>query len=61
MEDRIAELENSLIIAFVQGVQWWEFQRTEATLWGSDREIAEREAIKRFKENKLGKLSGVNL
>jgi len=62
MRDRIDALEerqsthsDALIIAFVQGVQWWEFRKTGATLWGSDREFAEQEAIKRLKENKLGK------
>ena len=40
--------EHDLIIAFVRGAQWWEFHRTGATMWPSDRDIAEAEAAKRF-------------
>ena len=33
--------------AFVAGVSWWEFHKTGATLWSSDRDLAEQEAAKR--------------
>lgn len=32
---------------FVDGVAWWEFHKTGATLWPSDRDLAEAEATKR--------------
>lgn len=34
--------------AFVAGAQWWEWQRTWATMWPSDRDKAELEAEARF-------------
>ena len=40
--------EHDLIIAFVRGAQWWEYHKTGATMWPSDRDIAEAEAVKRF-------------
>lgn len=35
-------------LAFVSGAKWWEFHKTGATMWGADREIAEREAERRY-------------
>jgi hypothetical protein len=34
--------------AFVQGAQWWEFHKTGATMWQSDRDLAEQEATRRL-------------
>jgi hypothetical protein len=34
--------------AFVEGAQWWEFESTGATMWPSDRDMAEAEAERRF-------------
>lgn len=34
--------------AFVAGAQWWEYHRTWATMWPSDRDKAEEEAERRF-------------
>lgn len=33
---------------FVAGATWWEFYKTGATMWNSDRSIVEDEAIKRY-------------
>lgn len=49
------KLETSLIVAFVQGTQWWEYHKEGATMWQSDRRLAEEEALKRFKNKTLGK------
>lgn len=46
---------DSLIIAFVQGAQWWEYHKTGATMWASDRDQAESEAEKRTVNGTLGK------
>jgi hypothetical protein len=34
--------------AFVAGVAWWEFTKTGATIWASDRTAAEEEAERRY-------------
>ena len=33
---------------FVAGAQWWEFTKTGATMWPSDRNDAEAEADRRY-------------
>lgn len=38
--------EDCLQSAFVRGAQWWEFHKTGATMWVSDRIKAEAEAIR---------------
>jgi hypothetical protein len=50
---------DELIIAFVQGAQWWEYQSRKATMWPSDRDIAELEAKCRASKGTLGKLPNV--
>ena len=45
----------SLLVAFVQGAKWWEYQSTGATMWQSDAILAEEEASRKFKNGKLGK------
>jgi len=52
----IEQNSSSLIVSFVQGVQWWEFKKTDASLWNSDRNDAEKEAAKREENGTLGKL-----
>lgn len=37
-------------LAFVRGAQWWELEGHGATMWGSDRNKAEDEAIRRYGE-----------
>lgn len=46
---------NALIVAFVQGAQWWDFVQTGATMWTSDRNKAEGEAETRASNGTLGK------
>jgi hypothetical protein len=36
---------------FVAGAKWWEFYKTGATMWNSDRDLAEIEATKRYGDN----------
>lgn len=45
----------NLVVAFVQGAQWWEYKKTGATMWPSDRNLAEDEADKREKNGTLGR------
>jgi hypothetical protein len=48
------DIENMLVTAFVQGMQWWEFHQEEATAWDEDRNEAEREAKKMLLNGTLG-------
>lgn len=34
--------------AFVAGAKWWEWHSTKATMWASDRDLAEAEAERRY-------------
>lgn len=36
--------------AFVAGAKWWEFVSTGGTMWASDRDKAEKEAVRRYGE-----------
>jgi hypothetical protein len=36
--------------AFVDGAKWWEWHQTHATMWPSDRDLAEAEAVRRYGE-----------
>ena len=61
LDDKIKKVlsdlvDGELIIAFVQGAQWWEYESTKFTMWQSDRNKAELEAIKRVENKTLGKL-----
>jgi len=40
-------LRDAFVKAFVEGVKWWEWQKTGATLWPADRDKAEQEATSR--------------
>jgi hypothetical protein len=42
------------VVAFVQGAEWWECHQTKATMWQSDRRIAEEEAARRERNGTLG-------
>ena len=49
-----------LVVAFVQGAQWWEWQSrfvaNGATMWPSDRDLATAEAEQRERDGRLGKV-----
>jgi len=47
---------SACMIAFVQGVAWWEYHQTKATMWQSDRRFAEEEAARREQNGTLGVL-----
>ena len=49
-----AAARDSLVIAFAQGAQWWEYHRTGATMWPSDRDQAEGEAETKLANGSLG-------
>lgn len=34
--------------AFVEGAKWWEYESQSATMWQSDRNLAEQEAVRRY-------------
>lgn len=51
---RVAELEAGILRAFVQGAEWWEWERENATMWTSDRESALCAAEKRAADGTLG-------
>ncbi len=46
---------DALIVAFVQGAQWWEWRKTGATMWASDRNEAEYVAEIKASTGTLGK------
>lgn len=54
-EARGSGTPDALIVAFVQGAQWWEYHKTAATMWASDRDQAEGEAETRATNGTLGK------
>ena len=41
--------------AFVAGANWWEFHSQGATMWNSDKRLAEDEAEKRYPDGKIRK------
>ena len=47
---------SAILIAFVQGAAWWEYHQTKATMWQSDRRMAEEEAMRREENGTLGVL-----
>ena len=44
---------NDLRRAFVAGAEWWEWYKEKATMWPSDRNLAEDEAEKRYPGDKV--------
>lgn len=54
-ESHCSATGDELIIAFVQGAKWWEYLKTGATMWPSDRDQAELEAKIRAADGTLGK------
>jgi hypothetical protein len=53
---QVEQIVSPLFIAFVQGAKWWEWYKEGATMWQSDQQLAEKEALKREKNGTLGKL-----
>jgi len=51
---------DELIIAFVQGAQSWEYEKTRATMWPSDRNMMEKIATERLLNGTLGKRQNDN-
>ena len=58
---RGSAMSDELIIAFVQGAQWWEYYKTGATMWPSDRDVAEAKAECKALDGTLGKSPNVKL
>ena len=54
LKSELAAKKDVLIVAFVQGAKWWEYKSTGATMWPSDRDEAEAEAVDRAKRGTLG-------
>ena len=46
---------DAFIVAFVQGAMWWEYEKTGATMWPSDRDHAEAKAEYMAMTGTLGK------
>ena len=46
--------DEALMVAFVQGAKWWEYQKTSATMWNSDQDLADAESEKRLVKGTLG-------
>ena len=40
--------ENDIRRAFVAGAKWWEYHSTGASMWNSDVDLAEAEAMRRY-------------
>jgi len=53
-----ARLREEKVVAFVQGAQWWEYAKAKATMWASDRNRAEAEAVSKQQAGTLGVLAG---
>lgn len=47
-ESALAEAKGYARLAFVEGAAWWEFTKTNATMWTADRDLAEAEAARRY-------------
>jgi len=43
--------------AFVAGAKWWEWENTGATMWPTDRDLAEAEAERRYPNGKLPEIA----
>ena len=46
--------EEMLVIAFVQGSKWWEYEKTGCTMWATDQNSAEVAAKRRLQSGRLG-------
>lgn len=44
----------ALVIAFIQGAAWWEYQKEGATMWQSDKRLAMEAAEARAANGTLG-------
>jgi hypothetical protein len=46
--ESISQMSQSQHVAeFVAGAKWWEYHKTGATMWRSDQDLAEQEAVRR--------------
>jgi hypothetical protein len=61
VRDRLAKTEadlkrarEALVIAFVQGARWWEYEKTHFTMWQADQNKALAEARKKLAAGRLG-------
>lgn len=52
--DEASRFDAALVVAFIQGAKWWEHNKTGATMWQSDQNLAEVEALKRAELHTLG-------
>jgi hypothetical protein len=50
----MAKHSDRLVRAFVQGAQWWEWNKTGATMWASDRDFSHAMAESRLHDGTLG-------
>ena len=61
LEAELALLKEQRIQDFVDGARWWEYEKTGATMWGSDREKAEAGAVVHFEAQALRRIAGLEL
>jgi len=61
LESELALLKEQRIQDFVDGARWWEYEKTGATMWGSDREKAEAAAVVHFEAQALRRVAGLEL
>lgn len=54
MSDSEMDLNDRLVIAFVQGAKYWEYRITQGTMWQRDQSICENEAKSRLRSGTLG-------
>ena len=54
VEDGETDEEEALLVAFLQGASWWEWETSGATMWGADQDRAWSEAARRAREGTLG-------
>jgi len=50
-----ADQEEALVLAFVQGAKWWEWESTDWTMWQSDQRKAAKEARRKLGRGTLGR------
>lgn len=49
IDDQEFNIQKEAAIAFVKGAKWWEWHKTNATMWQSDQALAAEEAGTRYK------------
>jgi len=53
--DNNPEKIDPLVIAFLQGAKYWEYEKEKATMWQSDQTKVLQEGTERLKNGQLGK------